>query len=735
LIIGFTLTIYITYSKIPVYQSKATIVVNENPNSSFIMDFTGTRSQNNILNEIQKIKSRSVAKEVIKDLWSSKRRNNLFLFGTRKSYLKGHNYKKKIKSIVSFGLWKTEEKKPIQYYENYSETIGEKFCGKIIKNTQVSFRKNTNLIEILYNSYNPHESTIIVNKIANVYKELEKKWSNDDAINTVQLLEKLVIEQEQKLYNSEEIIKEYKLQNTIYDPSGNVASISDKLNEIINSLHNFNAELNINIEKKKNISLHLTKSEKDLAKQLFNDINKQVEILRLEISSLESEIIKYVTQYGKEHDLVKELNEKLITLKENLNSNVQKLIDKGYLSIDPLKDRQEKITELLILESEIIGQKLKINEFNKLKTIYDKKLTKLPDKQLEFSRLLRDVEIYNLNYTFIRQKLEEARISLASTSGKVQILDLARINRDPISPNHQRDLLLGFLLSTLFAIGFVITIEILDNTIKSPIDIDKHKLTILGLIPSIEENKKNIGKNFEKLRSPNKIHRRLITKENPRSPISEAYRSLRTNVMFTNIDNNIKSILVSSAGPGEWKTTTVANMAITYANLGKKTLLIDTDLRRPVVHKVLNLDKEPGITNYLSGDLDNFKSIIKETEIKNLFAVTSGIIPPNPSELLGSNKMNVLIDNLEKDWDIILFDSPPLVAVTDATMVSKAIDKIIIVVKVGHTDKKAFEHTIQSLKNVNAPIGGIVLNAITQNNSYGNYYYYYQYYNYYGEKK
>ena len=176
-------------------------------------------------------------------------------------------------------------------------------------------------------------------------------------------------------------------------------------------------------------------------------------------------------------------------------------------------------------------------------------------------------------------------------------------------------------------------------------------------------------------------------------------------------------------------------MAITYANLGKKTLLIDTDLRRPVVHKVLNLGKEPGITNFLSGDSDNFNDVIKETEIKNLFAVTSGIIPPNPSELLGSNKMNTLIDDLEKDWDIILFDSPPLVAVTDATMVSKAIDKIIIVVKVGHTDKKAFEHTIQNLKNVNAPIGGVVLNAITQNNSYGNYYYYYQYYNYYGEKK
>ena len=231
------------------------------------------------------------------------------------------------------------------------------------------------------------------------------------------------------------------------------------------------------------------------------------------------------------------------------------------------------------------------------------------------------------------------------------------------------------------------------------------------------------------------MKRRLITKEDPRSPVSEAYRSLRTSMLYTSIDKKTRSILVSSAGPGEGKTTTVANMAITYANLGKKTLLIDTDLRRPVVHKVMDLDKEPGITNYLAGNIDNFNELVKPTDINNLFAVTSGIIPPNPSELLGSQRMADLINNLEKEWDMILFDSPPLVAVTDATMVSKAIDCIVIVVKVGQTDKKAFEHTIQSLRNVSAPIQGVVLNAVTHKNSYGSYYYYYQYYNYYGSEK
>ena len=233
------------------------------------------------------------------------------------------------------------------------------------------------------------------------------------------------------------------------------------------------------------------------------------------------------------------------------------------------------------------------------------------------------------------------------------------------------------------------------------------------------------------------VRRRLITKEDPKSPVSEAYRSLRTSMLYSTTKKNIKSILVSSAGPGEGKTTTVANLAITYANLGKKTLLVDTDLRRPVVHKVFDIDREPGITTYLSNGVDDYRSLIRNSEIDNLSIITAGIIPPNPSELLGSPRMAGLVKKLEKDWDMILFDSPPMVAVTDATMISKEIDQIVLIVKVGQTDKKAFRHTISNLNNIEAPLGGIIMNAVTHKSSYGSYYYYYyyQYYHYYGSDR
>ena len=180
--------------------------------------------------------------------------------------------------------------------------------------------------------------------------------------------------------------------------------------------------------------------------------------------------------------------------------------------------------------------------------------------------------------------------------------------------------------------------EILNNTLKTIDEIEKYNLPILGVIPSIgKEEKENISISFfffffkVKKLSNSDVKRKLMMKESPKSPISEAYRGLRTSMLFST-EKQIKSIVVSSAGPGEGKTTTVANLAITYANLGKKTLLIDTDLRRPVIDKVFNLQREPGVTNFITSQTDDYRSLIKKTEIENLSIITSGVIPPNPSE-------------------------------------------------------------------------------------------------------
>ena len=387
----------------------------------------------------------------------------------------------------------------------------------------------------------------------------------------------------------------------------------------------------------------------------------------------------------------------------------------------------------------MLALKLEKEQKEKMLEVFKEKLNSIPETDMALERLNRQDEILNDHYQQLVSTLETTKMNNVIEKGDVQIVDLAKIPSRPFSPNHQRDIITFCFFGLGIALVLVFLIEFVDNTIKTIDEIEKYDKSVIGVIPAIGKmssqgliNKYLDNKTFTALGGEKGIKRKIITRDNPKSPISESYRGLRTNILLSNT-KDIKSILVSSAGPGEGKTTTVANLAITFANLGRNTLLVDTDLRRPVIHSVFNVKREPGVTNYLSGQTDDYRTLVKDSEIDNLSLMTSGLIPPNPSEMLGSRKMSKFVKLLESEYEMILFDSPPLVAVTDATMISKEIDSIILVIKAGQTDKKAFHHTMANLKNIEAPLDGIVMNAVTSKSNYGSYYYYYyhQYYHYY----
>lgn len=216
----------------------------------------------------------------------------------------------------------------------------------------------------------------------------------------------------------------------------------------------------------------------------------------------------------------------------------------------------------------------------------------------------------------------------------------------------------------------------------------------------------------------------IITQNNPKSPISEAYRVLRTNIQFSGVDKPLKTILVTSAGPMEGKTTTIANLAVIFAQCGSKVLLIDTDLRRPMLHKVFMLLNDRGLTNLLTSQKDTV-SFIQHDVVKNLDVLTSGVIPPNPSELLSSNAMKNFIEKVKASYDIILMDSPPVVSVTDASIISTYADATILVVKSGKTEIETVKRAKELLEKINANIIGVVLNNISKKQLDYSYYYYY----------
>jgi capsular exopolysaccharide synthesis family protein len=229
-----------------------------------------------------------------------------------------------------------------------------------------------------------------------------------------------------------------------------------------------------------------------------------------------------------------------------------------------------------------------------------------------------------------------------------------------------------------------------------------------------------INKKTKKLIMDNK--RKLIAKNDPKSPISEQYRTIRTNIQFSSIDKEVNTIMVTSSGPGEGKSTTVANLAVVFAQQGKSVLLVDADMRKPTVHYTFNLTNTTGLTNVLTNQLP-LAEAVKLTDVANLAVLPSGPIPPNPSELLGSRAMKAFLENALQDFNLVMFDTPPVLAVTDAQILANQCDGTILVVSSETTEIEAATKSKELLASANAKMLGVVLNNKKADST--NQYYYY----------
>lgn len=218
----------------------------------------------------------------------------------------------------------------------------------------------------------------------------------------------------------------------------------------------------------------------------------------------------------------------------------------------------------------------------------------------------------------------------------------------------------------------------------------------------------------------------LISVRDPKSPIAEAYRTLRTNIQFSSFDKKIKTIMVTSSGPGEGKSTTSSNLAVVMAQAGSKTIIIDCDQRKPRLHKVFNLSNEIGLSDLLAGNVE-FSQAVQDTGVENLSILTAGTRPPNPSELLSSNKMKNFLEDLKNEYDCIIVDTPPVIAVTDAQLIASYTDGCVLVLSSGEVEKEAAIKAKELLDKVQAKIIGVVLNKVevSEKGYYGYYYHYY----------
>lgn len=336
-------------------------------------------------------------------------------------------------------------------------------------------------------------------------------------------------------------------------------------------------------------------------------------------------------------------------------------------------------------------------------------------QQVELTRLQNQLAQYQNSYANLLQSYENLRLAEAQSMDTITVVEQAEVPQFPIRPRIRLNTLLAAIVGAMLATGMAFLIEYLDDTIQTPDDLRQLlDLPTLGIIARI--------------RGTEDPARCVITAIEPRSPISEAYRTLRTNLEFSAVDTGLRTLLVTSGNPQEGKSTTAANLAVTMAQAGKRVVLVDADMRRPMVHTLFGRTNNYGLSTAILQGNPSPAEYLQDTDIPNLRVLTTGPTPPNPAEMLGSQRMRELIDHLKAEADLLIFDSPPVLAVTDAAVLSTQMDGVLLVVEVGRTRRDVIFRAVDALRRVGAPVLGAALNRVSSGHGRGYYYYQYEYY-------
>lgn len=706
------------------------------------------------------------------------------------------------KSFSQFSLPASNVAKSNPLYTQYVKSIAGEMRGRF---TIESIRE-TDVLTLAYESESPEECAEAVNALEFAFQEETTRYARLEFTKIREFLEDRVKETKSILDNSEQQLRDYKKENQVSELSpGSVklveqaanfqadmhVALTDSLlkvteidiiqrkiasqNVILNELYIKDRELHRTHRDSnftQNKELDVLVSSQDLfddevdqdylsGYQEGSSEDKETEAVSIDnilnntlINNLITDIVakeRYLivlsskANYEANHPELTKLNGELSNLKKELKEKITQTVRVNTLQ-DPFSYRSQLIERLANVESEYEIVSARLVGLRETVAYYQTEMDRLPDQELELSKLTRDKMFNEKIHTIITEKYEDAKIAEISQLGNVRILETAGVPIKPIKPKKMMNYLIGVILGLGLGIGSAFLAHSLDTKLRTIEDIEKHiKSPIYGTIPIIDvpleelEELNNMvasstSEQKEKLqKSIHHVTGQLISHYSPKSPIAESYRSLRTNII-SNKKPGPMSILVTSSAPKEGKSTSASNLAITLAQMNSKVVIIDIDMRRPTIHSKFGLRKDNGCSDYLIDDTLLVNDVVKQSGIPNLDVVTSGFIPPNPSELLSSSRMDRFIKELESVYDYVIFDTPPIIAVTDAIIMAKKVNLVLLVLRVGFTEKAVLTRATEILSNVNKKVDGYVVNGIRVQRYYNrNKYYYYYYYYYYGQ--
>ncbi len=600
----------------------------------------------------------------------------------------------------------------------------ERLITILHKNLRVSQVGNSGLIEVRYSSPNPQLAAEIANAFAKAHIEGNIKARFDSTMQATEWLSKQLADLQIKMETSQGKLVEYQKQHNIVGTDDKQNLITEKLNQINHDLATAQAD---RIQKESLYRIAEAGNVDALSAALQDGV---LTTLRQQRMEARTQYAQLATQFGSSYPKVRELENRLAELDRAFQDQLKHEVRRLHNDYEAASNRERMVQAALDVQTA---------EANKLN-----------ENAIQYKFLKQEADSNRQLYEGLLQKLKEASLLAGLNASNIRIVDMARVPLHPARPNIPRNMGFAVLLGLVGGVAAAFVLETLDVTVRTPDQAENASgLPSMGVIPlyGAAESRGRYGYRYgyryaygygygaRRSRAlqtaPEEINRAasLITLSSPKSEISEAYRGLRTSILLSSAGQPPKTVLFTSALPREGKTMTSTNVAVVMAQQSKRVLLIDADLRRPSQHKVFGLRPEAGLSSVLTGTTSVADAIVTTAQ-SNLDLMPAGPVPPHPSELLSSGLMQELMQQWRQEYDYIVIDSPPVLSVTDAVLLSVKMDTVVLVVRAGQTTTMALRRARDLLQFVQANLMGVVVNAVDLSSP--DYYYYYSGYRYSG---
>ena len=628
----------------------------------------------------------------------------------------GLDYESQIQVLKSSELLEPIIKK---LQESYPEITYASF----ISNLNIRRLGTTKVIEVTYKSSNPQEIQSVLNTVSQFYLKYSLNKRQTKLRQGVQFVNKQLPDIQNRVAQLQKEMQIFRQKYNFIDPESQSAAISSQ----IQSLTQQRLSVNQQLAAAKNNYLRLQTPEEQLA--ILNDAPLYQQLIAQQ-RQLDTQISGELARFQGDNPVIQTLQDKRDNLLPIINAEAKRILN-------------TKIAQAAVLIRKVEVDNQQLTQAEQQLQI---KLEQLPVLSRQYTDIQRNLQLANESLTRFLANREQLQIEVAQTELPWELIQAPTQLQNPISPSVSRNLLLGFVASSLLGLGAAKLIEEMDNTYHTNESIqDKIRLPILGTLP-FDKFSVDTSLNFNNRLNDDKLVRadifqgadkssrtlRRQTSENRYYGQGEFWESLQvlySNIQLLNSDEPISSLVISSAMPGDGKSTIAFNLAKIATAMGKKVLLVDSDLRRPQIHKLSELNNLWGLTNLISSSQDVDQVIREVPAIKNLSVITSGPIPPDPARLLSSDRMKQLMEYFRQNFDLVIYDSPPMLGLVDARLIAPNTDGVMLVVRMNKTDKSALAQVQDTLKTYPINLLGLVVNA--DKSQFGQYKYnsYYKYFN------